>query len=273
MNEEKIREKYPNIKTEEEFDKLCKMLRYKNNEKVAILCACALLVLGAILYGLNLIIAIICMIAASVVWVIGVARWGRYIDNYFLATASRKKAENRFVLNQEILQKTLKKDIVKQLWSDFIASELIGLLCMIVWGFVLMFLGEEDAEIPVLVFFAMIPLVAFGILKIGAIIKIRKTKNTPYILLHTKVVDRKSISSSDPESSSENYYFTFNCADYGMLDCEVESSRYYSAFVGKDEYYLVIVKKRFSKKHRIAEIFSIEEYELSPELKRIVVVI
>lgn len=109
MKEEKIREKYPNIKTEEEFEKLCKMLRYKNNEKVAILCACALLVLGAILYGLNLIIAIICMVVAFVVWGIGSAHWGRYIDEFFLATASRKKSGKSYCIKPGNSTKNAKK--------------------------------------------------------------------------------------------------------------------------------------------------------------------
>ena len=193
--------------------------------------------------------------------------------SFFSQQQAEKKVVNRTVLNQEIVQKTLKSYTVIQLWSDFVASEFVGLLCMIVWGFILMFLGEDDTEIPVLIFFVMIPLVAFGVLRIGAIIKRRKNKNTPYILLHTRVVDRKSVSSSDPESNSESYYFTFNCSNYGTLDYEVSSDSYHSVFIGRDAYYLVIEKKRFSKNYKIVEIFSAEEYELSPELKRIVVVI
>ena len=270
MKEEKLREKYPNIKNEEDFEKLRTILKRKNNKALAALCSLVLLVLGALLYRTNSIIAVICIVSAVVIWWLGESRWGKHIDEFFLAIARRKTVDNRVVLNQESVQQALKKYTIKEIWFDFIASELFGFLCMIVWCFILMFLGEDNIEIPALIFFVMIPLAAFGVFRIGAIIKRRKTKNAPYILLHTKVADRNVISSSDPESNSENYYFVFNCANYGMLDYEVSSYGYHSVFVGRDEYYLVVVKRRFSKKHKIATIFFAEEYVLSPELEKLV---
>ena len=268
MKEEKIRKKYPNIKTEEEYEKLCKMLKYKNNEIIATLCACALVLLGAILYTLNLIITFTCLIAGFVLRVIGVACWGRHIDEFFLATARRKKVENRTVLNQETVQKALKKSVIKELGFDLLASILVVFFCMVVWGFCLIGLDEGDTEIPVLVFFVIIPLMTFGIIRISTIIKRRITKNTEYILLCSKILSKNAVNSSDPESSSESYYFTFNCADYGKLDYEIDSNRYHTAFVGKDEYYMIVVKKRFSKKYQIVGIFSTEEYELSHALEK-----
>lgn len=264
MKEEKIREKYPNIQTEEEFEKLCKMLKYKNNEKIAICCACVLLILGTILYRLNLIIAIICMVVSFVVWIIGVARWGRHIDEFFLATASRKRVEKRTVLTKKIFEKSLKKSIIKESFSDFMFSEIFGALCMIVCSLVLTL--DTDSLI---IFFVLIPLAAFAILRICAIAKRRKIQNTTSILLHTKLIGRDSRTSLD-ENSSELYYFIFDCDNYGVLDYEVSKEGYHSAFVDEDSYYLVVVKKRFSKKYKIVEIFSTEEYELSPELEKTV---
>lgn len=270
MKEDKIREKYPNIETEEDFAKLCKMLKYKNYQRITALCALVLLALGALLGQINNKIALICVVAVVAVLGISQMLWGKHIDESFLARAGRKKVENRSVLDRETIQKSLKKDIVKQLWSDFITSEFIGLFCLIVW--VLAF-DKSDEKVPVLIFFGIIPCVAFAAIEIGAFIKIKKSKSKPLILLQTKVANRKKDSSLDTDSTRERYYFIFNCSEYGTLDYEVGINSYLSVMVGVDTYYLVVEKHRLSKNYKIAKIFSAEEYVLSPEFESIVRVI
>ena len=192
---------------------------------------------------------------------------------YPIATASKKTVENRSVLNQETLQNALKKDNVKQHRTVLGVCEIIGIFCAMVWGLIVPNDDEVPRSIIVLIFFVMIPLAAFGIFNIVTIFARRKTKNTSYILLHTKIAHAICIPPTDPEGGSESYYFYFDCANYGTLDYEVSSYSYDSAVIGRDAYYLVVAKKRFSKKYKIVRIFSDEYYELSPELERKVVVI
>ena len=268
MKEEKLREKYPNIKSEEDFEKLHQMLRNRNKEIIAVVCALALYLLGAGLYTINVVIAVICFVVGFALGAFGMVHWGGEVNEFFLAVARRKKVENRIVLNQEMIKKSLKKFAIKQLIGDLLTSVFVGFLCMIVWGLFLLILDEGDTEIPVLVFFVIIPLIAFCIARIGAVIKRKSTKTSEYMLFCSKILSRQAVGSSDPESNSENYYFTFRCGKYGWIDYEIDSDRYHAAFVNKDEYYLVVVKKRFSKKHKIIDIFSTEEYTLSPALER-----
>ena len=107
-------------------------------------------------------------------------------------------------------------------------------------------------------------------IRICSYVKKRKSGSSDFLFIKTKLNSRKSIDSSDPESSSTSYYFTFRCMNYGELDFEVDSNSYHAASVGEDEYYVVVLKKRFSKKYEIAKIYSEEKYELSPELKQLV---
>lgn len=273
MKEEKIREKYPNIETEEEFQKLRKMLRCRSYVKAVMLCAVVLLASGMALFRLNQMISLIFLVVAIIVGIISFVCREKCIDDYFLAIASRKKEGSRNVLKAGTIQKKLKKYTAGEILGDLFLSEIFGLLCMVAVGFIATSLGKGKGKVYESVFFVIIPLAAFGALRIGAIIKKRKTKNAPYILLHTKVANLGSCSSLDPESTSEDYYFMFNCAGYGTLNYQVSKNSHHSAFVGVDEYYLVIVKRRFSPKYKIVCIFSTEEYELSPELEKIVKVI
>lgn len=270
MKEEKIREKYPNIRSEEEYEKLNKMLKYQNNERVAMLWAVCSFLLGALLYKVNSIIAFVGIAMGFALWIIGTVCWGRHIDKFFVAKASRRKIENRVLLTHEEVNKSIRNFTIKKFFSDLVSSLLLGFFCMIVWGLYLTFADEADTEVPVLLFFVIIPITFFAIIRICSYVKKRKSGSSDFLFIKTKLNSRKSIDSSDPESSSTSYYFTFRCMNYGELDFEVDSNSYHAASVGEDEYYVVVLKKRFSKKYEIAKIYSEEKYELSPELKQLV---
>lgn len=270
MNEEKIRAKYPNIQSEDEFDKLCRMLKFQKMSMLAMIFAVALLALGGLLYQLNSTIAIVCILVGGIGALIVSCKRDKYIDEFFLATAMRRKVENRILLNSEIVRNAMRKFIAKQVRFDLITSGLFAFAC----GIVLVMLSEDGVQaFPFLLFFGANMMIVFGIIRLFTFISKRKTEKEGYHLLRAKIEGRRIIESSDAESSSENYYFEFDCADYGKLDFDVGRNDYYGALVGQDEYYLVVMRKRFSKKYNITCIFFADEHVLSPELEQMVNVI
>ena len=172
-----------------------------------------------------------------------------------------------FVLSQESIQQTLKNYTGKRRRSDLFFSVFIGFLCAIFLNLILFNGGYDFTNIFVLLIHVITPLVVFGMIRVGTILNRTKIKNSPYIILRAKITG--CICTPPIDSGSDNYYFVFDCTDYGSMLYEVSSYAYDSAVVDVDEYYLVVVKRRFSKKYEIVKIFSTEQYELSPALEKL----
>lgn len=268
MNEEKIREKYPNIRNEEEFEKLCIMLKYKNKAKIASICGLILLCVLPLL-GVG---SMACILAGLALLYTGKVWLNKHVDELFLATASRSAIENHIILSLETIQKEHRKYSTEQLVSDLFASAFVGITCMGVCFVIWSFSGKGDFNFLMPVFLIGIPLVFFGFVRIKTIIHKRNGEDAVHILQAT-LSERDSHMSTEPENTADEYFFIFDCGDYGKLKYRVGKTNYRLAFVGRDEYYLLVVKSRFFESYKIITIYSTEEYIIAPELAGYVAVI
>lgn len=268
MKEEKIREKYPNIKTEEEFEALCKMLKQRNMARIVVLCGLTL-ICGLPLLGLN---SLVCILAGLVLLYGGKVWLEKHVDEAFLAAASRKTDGNSIVLCQETVQQALRKYAVNQFWSDALLSVVAGLLSMSATFFISVFSDIHDLDLPTSVFLVYIPLIIFGIVRTKTFVKRRNGEIESHVLQVT-LSEKYSKMSTDLESTAEEYYLKFDCGDYGKLKYKIGKAYYQLAVVDMDEYYLIVVKGRFGNYYKIVSIFTTDGYTLSPELEESVIVI
>ena len=170
-------------------------------------------------------------------------------------------------LDTKLIRKSLKMFYIKQIGCDLFVSFCVSLLFLVLWAL----FGQYNSPIPEHFLLICISLIVFLLIEVCTFLIQKATKNKSYFLIRKKLSGKHILGGTGVNDDGVEYnYLTFFCLEYGALDYLTDGNSYDIAKVGEDEYYLVIVKKRFSKKYKIAKIFLTKEYELSAELEKIV---
>lgn len=276
MREDKIKEKYPNINSEEEYRKLCKILERKKKLSNLMVSFIALFIVSVFAAVLSELIGgvILFTFPASLALLIIYAIQSSKFDNEnkaFLSVARHKKVLKRNVLDRKVIMKKVNGFYIGESLLDIFKCIAIGVTSLVI-GLVTFGIINHGEEIPlgaVMILCVSAMAIYFIAMRIYTYIKRKSVKGEEYVLLHTKILSKHIEYDSDSDSTVEYCKFVFDCAEYGMLESGASDGRYYTASVGEDEYYLVLIKKLFSsKKYQIVGIFSTEEYELDPALEQ-----
>ncbi len=267
----KIKNKYPGLKTQEDYDKLSKMLSYRKLYFYCGFIGIFLTCIFALLYAyMQQPIFCILIISAVLVTLVLDTVFINRIDEAFIAKAMLPSVVEQNTLNlATVLQKIQTKRVAKKKDSNTLfVGWSVFILAIVTYNY---FKDSDYNWITPVLYLVIIPTslkLLFGVLsKLLHDKKIKRITNGEYKVLKTKLA-YKTISEIGGDTTSEYYYLHFVCKEFGEHSYKVSKNTYLCSNEHEDMYYLLIMPHK--KGYDLIEIFPAKEWRCSDELKDII---
>lgn len=257
MSDEKLKEKFPNIKTEEELDEVKKYL-FKR------LCGMALAVIAGVCLMLDALVAF----EAGRYWAIIIALFAVF---FFYSSWGHKDLVFR-MKEDRIREIITKKMMLEEICDDYSTNKKLIGFGVAGWSVFMLFIfckNGMDYIVRNWIGFVIVMGIVWTLFIIWFIAsKIDMDKSAQSmeegVIILSSPVKKKFTSGK----GNNLHYFSFESENYGKYNQMVSESEYYVTEVG-DAYYLLLRKTK--KKYKLMAIFSPKKWELDEELKNYLV--